>query len=84
MMSCDIIFKSFMSHVTLYLKVLCHMTGLAEINKLDELLREIDAERKYVLQSFDTSVTVCMFIHNKPSGFNDTTESTKQVFIRHK
>ena len=25
---------------------------------------------------------VCMFIHNKPSGFNDTTEST--IFIRHK
>ena len=25
---------------------------------------------------------ICMFIQNKPSGFNDTTESTKQVFIR--
>ena len=28
-------------------------------------------------------VEVCMFIHNKPSGFNDTNESTRQVFIRH-
>ena len=27
---------------------------------------------------------LCRFIHNKPSGFNDTNESTRQVFIRHK
>ena len=26
-------------------------------------------------------INVCMFIHNKPSGFNDTSESTRQVFI---
>ena len=26
----------------------------------------------------------CMFIHNKPSGFNDTSETKRQVFIRHK
>ena len=34
------------------------MIGLAEINKLDELLREIDAERKYVLQE-----CVCSYKH---------------------
>ena len=72
--------------------------SVTKVRASEAILSKLDTATIIILHSYSSRVFiyvilafvfivkmyVCIFIHNKPSGFNDTTESTRQVFFRYR